>query len=108
MLAVLERQVPKVTELALLTPMRCFGGQSLAERIDPALVSPESLLRLEREAGPALMTSPHWVAKECLRLIALIGYRFALSPEKAEELITTHRNLMQRLGEAITGFKSAA
>ena len=108
MLAVLERQIPKVTELALLTPMRCFGGQSLAERIDPALVSPESLLRLEREAGPALMTSPHWVAKECLRLIALIGYRFALSPDKAEELITTHRNLMQRLGEAITGFKSAA
>ena len=54
------------------------------------------------------MTSPHWVAKECLRLIGLIGYRFALSPEKAEELITTHRNLMQRLGDAITGFKSAA
>ncbi len=108
LLAALERTIPDVVELSLLKPMRCFGDRSLADRIDPALVSPEALQRLEAEAGPALMTSPHWLAKECLRLIGLTGYRFAAAPERADDLVAIHRRTMQRLGEAISGFRTAA
>jgi hypothetical protein len=108
LLASLEQAIPRIVELSMLTPMRCFGGRSLADRIDPAMVSPQALLQLERDAGPSLMTSPHWVAKESLRLIGLTGYRFALNPERADELVNTHRTLMQRLGEAITGYRAAA
>jgi hypothetical protein len=108
MLLALEKAIPRVIELSMLTPMRCFGGRSLADRIDPDQVSPASLMRLQAEAGPALMTSPHWVAKECLRLVGLTGYRFALTPERADDLVNTHRMLMQRLGEAIGGYRAAA
>ncbi len=106
LLAQLEHQVPRIVDLTLLTPMRCFGSKSLAERIDPDRVSPNQLLSLEHEAGPTLATSPHWIAKESLRLIALVGYRFATSPEKSDQLVASHRAIMQRLGHAISPFKT--
>ncbi len=107
-LLALERAIPKVVELSLLTPMRAFGGQSLADRIDPMLVSPQALAKLQAEAGPALLTSPHWLATESLRLIALTGYRFAVDPARAGEQITLHRDIMERIGNALPNYRAAA
>jgi hypothetical protein len=108
MLEALEKAIPKVVELSLLAPMQAFGGKSLAACIDPALVSPTALARLKADAGPALMTSPHWLATESLRLIALTGYQFALDPAQGNEMITLHRTLMERIGNAMPSYRLAA
>ncbi len=72
------------------------------------LVSPQALARLQAEAGPALLTSPHWLATESLRLIALTGYRFAVDPARAGEQITLHRDIMERIGNALPNYRAAA
>ena len=54
------------------------------------------------------MTSPHWLANESLRLIALTGYQFALDPAQSNEMITLHRTLMERIGNAMPGYRAAA
>jgi hypothetical protein len=104
----LEKAIPRVVELSLLSPMNAFGGKSLVACIDPALVSPVALVRLKADAGPALMTSPHWLANESLRLIALTGYQFAHDPAQSNEMITLHRTLMERIGNAMPGYRLAA
>jgi hypothetical protein len=107
-LVALERAVPKVVEISLLSPMRAFGGRTLAQLLDPALVSPEALAHLQAQAGASMMTSHHWLSQESLRLIALTGYRFAAEPDAADQVLTLHRTLMQRIGEAITPYRMAA
>lgn len=108
MLETLEKAIPRVVEISLLAPMQAFGGRALVACIDPALVSPEALARLKADTGPSLMTSPHWLATESLRLIALTGYRFALDPANGTEMITLHRTLMERIGNAIPGYRQVA
>jgi hypothetical protein len=107
-LEALEKAIPRVVEISLLSPMQAFGGKSLSACIDPALVSPEALARLKADAGPSLLTSPHWLATESLRLIALTGYQFALDPANGAEMITLHRTLMERIGNAMPGYREAA
>jgi hypothetical protein len=108
LIAALEKAIPRVVELSLLTPMHAFGGRSLAACIDPAQVSPTALARLKADAGAALMSSPHWLANESLRLIALTGYQFALDPANGGDMITLHRTLMARIGNAIPSYRAAA
>ena len=81
------RVLPAVVEICLLKPMQSFGGRPLTALIDPKRVQPETLMRLERDAGPALYTSHHWVQTEPLRLLALSGYRVATVPDRAGEIL---------------------
>jgi hypothetical protein len=64
------------------------------------------LLRLESQVGPALYTSPHWLFTEGLRLLALTGYRAAVLPEQAAEVIAQQEAWMLRLGESVAAEKS--
>jgi hypothetical protein len=51
--------------------------------LDPQRVSPKALAEMETGAGAALWTSPHWRAKEGIRIVALAGLREAEHPETA-------------------------
>jgi hypothetical protein len=90
--------LPRIVDITMTTPMRAFGGQSLAALIPPARVAPAALRQLEQQGGDALYTSSHWVWSEPLRLLALTGYRAATAPERAVEVLHQQRSWMLRLG----------
>ena len=93
--------LPKIVELSLSQPMRAFKGRSLATLLDPQRVHPQALLELEKQAGSALYTSRHWVWSEPLRLLGLTGYRAAILPERAGEILQQQKDWMLRLGNTL-------
>jgi hypothetical protein len=102
--ALIERTLPllaRIAELCLLTPMRAFGGRSLTAIVDPLAVRPDALAQLSQMAGPALATSPHWLRREGLRLLALSSYRAATEPERAAEIARQYEDWMLRLGRPL-------
>jgi len=90
--------LPRIADTILTTPMKAFGGRGLTSIVDPQRVSPASLARMERELGPALYTSMHWVWTEALRLLALTGYHMATDPKRKDEMIKRQEEWMLRLG----------
>jgi hypothetical protein len=97
--------LPKIADLCLVRPMKAFGGRSLTDIIDPTRVSADALAQLEREAGDALFTSPHWLDRECVRLVALSGLRAATGGGRLGEAIEQQEEWMLRLGH---GLRAAA
>jgi hypothetical protein len=91
--------VPRVAALTLSRAMRAFGGRALSELVDPQAVKPDRLDELEREAGAALYTSPYWLQREPLRLLALGSLRAATAPERSVELAALQEDWMIRLGK---------
>lgn len=73
----------RIAEACLSAPVPALGGRPMTSIHDPARVSPAALGELERSAGPALWTSPHWRRAEGIRIIALAGLREAENPAKA-------------------------
>ena len=55
--------------------------------VDPQRVSPRALAELERGAGAALWTSPHWRQTEGIRIVALAGLREAEHPDRAGQWV---------------------
>jgi len=95
-----EPLLPKIVELTLRTPMRAFGGRALVSCVNPERVKPDALLAMEKQLGPALYTSIHWIWTEALRLLALTGLR-KTSSYKAAEALTMQEQWMLRLGGAL-------
>jgi hypothetical protein len=91
--------LPRIVDLALLTPLPCFERHRLADLVDPQRVSPGALRLMERDAGAAALNSSHWIWTECLRLTALSGLRYAIEPEAGRQIIQQQENLMIRLGQ---------
>ncbi|MCB0586312.1 MAG: hypothetical protein KDD06_13450 [Phaeodactylibacter sp.] len=91
--------LPEIAGLCLSYPIRAFQNRPLDGWLPPARIAPEALMQLAQQAGPAMYTSPHWLRKEPLRLLALNGYQLAVNPEKAPELIAAQRQWMLRLGK---------
>jgi hypothetical protein len=85
----------------LKSSYRAFGNRSLPQLIDPELVSPQSLLKLETAAGPALYTSHAWIWKECIRLLADNGYHIALGKGDLAPLYKRQEEYMVKLGFSI-------
>ena len=108
LLAALERQVAQVAEIALMGRLRAFGGRALAEVVDPNQVSPDALRRLSADAGGSLLSSPHWLSRECLRLLALTGYRFVAEPGRGDDAARAQDDLMRRIGSTVGPFVWAA
>jgi hypothetical protein len=94
-------RLPTIVDACLARPMRAFGGRPITALVDPSRVRPDALAGLEREAGPALYTSSHWIWTECLRLLALSGYRAATEPERAKETAEQFESWMLRLGRGM-------
>jgi hypothetical protein len=89
----------EAVEVLFRTKYSAFRGRALRDVLDPARVKPDALLELEDRAGKALFTSSHWIDRECLRLLALSGYRAAVEPTRARELAEQQRAWMSTLGE---------
>lgn len=94
-------RIPRIAEICLRHPMRAFGRRSVVALVDPVRVRPEALVQLERDAGPALYSSPHWLWHESLRLLALSGYRAATEPARATQIAEQFEDWMLRLGRSL-------
>lgn len=97
--------LPRLAELCLLAPRRAFGGRNLVALVDPAEVRPEALRRLESEIRQGKDRSVHWIWQECVRLLALAGWRAATTPDQAALFAATHEDWMLRTG---AGARAAA
>jgi hypothetical protein len=94
-----EAVLPTLVEIIFETPYRAFGGRAFVELVDPVRVRPDAILELERTAGAALYSSSVWIQRECVRLLALSGYRLATEVGRSAELLQVQRGWMQRLGD---------
>jgi len=95
--ALLERsrsRMPGIAVACLTAPVPGLGGSPIGAAVDPARVSPAALAELERTAGTALWTSPHWRRIEGIRIVALAGLREAEQPDKASAWIARAREWM--------------
>ena len=93
--------IPLVVSLTLKTKYRAFLGRSISDLINPEEVSPKSLLKLEHIAGPALYTSHGWIWKECLKLLALNGYKIAVITENIDDEYSRQEAWMTKLGYSV-------
>jgi hypothetical protein len=95
--------LPRIADICLHRPMRAFRGRALSDVVNPSRVTPEALAQLEQEAGDALFTSPHWLDRECVRLVALTGLRAATG--NLTQAVEQQEEWMLRLGQ---GLRAAA
>ncbi len=93
--------LPRIVELTYDTPQRAFRGRALREVIAPERVSPQELAALEQRLGVSLYTSMHWVWTECLRLLALTGWRVAAAPNDAQRMLQLQEGSLLRLGGSL-------
>jgi hypothetical protein len=76
--------MPKIAAACLSAPVPALSGRPMTDVLDANAVSPSALGELERRAGEALWTSPHWRRGEGIRTLALAGLREAEKPETAK------------------------
>ncbi len=95
------KALPDVVQILLKKSYRAFGNKSLAQMIPPDRASPKELEKLEYLAGPALFTSHAWIAKECLRLLALNGYKIGIGKGNLPALYKQQEEWMVKLGFAV-------
>ncbi len=93
--------LPDVVRLVLKSPFHAFNNQSLSQMIPPERVSPQALQKLEYLAGPALYTSHAWIWKECIKLLAVNGYKIGLGQGDLASLYKQQEDWMIRLGFAV-------
>ena len=93
--------LPDVVHLLLKKPYRAFGNKSLSQIIPPDRASPAELAKLELAAGSALYTSHAWIWKECLRLLALGGYKIGIGKGDLPALYKQQEEWMTKLGFAV-------
>lgn len=93
--------LPDIVRVILKSPYRAFNGKSLSQLIDPERISPKSLEKLEYIAGPALYTSHAWVWKECLKILALLGYKIGTGKGDLESYYKMQEEFMMRLGFSV-------
>ncbi|MDO9551420.1 hypothetical protein [Rhodonellum sp.] len=75
-----------------------FCNKSLSQLVSPEKVSPRELEKLEYLAGPALYTSHAWIWKECIRLLALGGFKIGIGRGDLNALYKQQENWMTKLG----------
>ncbi len=93
--------LPDVVRVLLKSRYRAFGNQSLSQLLPPERVSPAALERLEYIAGPALFNSHAWIWKECIRLLALTGYKIGALKGDIGALYRQQEEWMRKLGFSI-------
>ncbi|MGO4300671.1 hypothetical protein [Leifsonia sp. RAF41] len=89
-----RRRMPAIAAACLATAVPGLAGRPITTAVDPRRVAPAALAELERSAGPALWTSPHWRRTEGIRIVALTGLREAERPDEASAWIARARDWM--------------
>ncbi len=77
-------RIPAIAASCLELKIPRLRDRPVTDLVDPKRVSPAALAELERAAGPALWTSPHWRQEEGIRIVALAGLREAERPDRAD------------------------
>jgi hypothetical protein len=93
--------LPDVVKLMLKSAFHAFGNRSLSQLIPPERVGPKELEKLEYMAGPALFTSHAWIWKECIRLLALNGYKIGKGRGDLSPLYKQQEDWMIKLGFSV-------
>jgi hypothetical protein len=93
--------LPDAVSLILKSTYHCFGNRSLAQIVPPNKASPQALEKLEYLAGPALYTSHAWIWNECIRLLALNGYKIGTGKGDLAALYKQQEEWMIKLGFAV-------
>jgi hypothetical protein len=94
LLARSQQRIRVLARACLAAPVPALRGRPMTDVLAVDRVSPASLAALERQAGPALWTSPHWRRTEGIRTVALAGLREAEKPETADRWIERARAWM--------------
>jgi hypothetical protein len=100
----IERSVPllpRIVDMCLARPSRCFGNRPLVGMVDPSRVRPEALKEMATTLGPAAYTSHHAITAEALRLLAWSGLRMALEPDHTAEIAEQYESWMLKLGALV-------
>jgi hypothetical protein len=95
------KALPDAVHLILKTPFHCFGNRALSQIIPPNKASPQALEKLEYIAGPSLYTSHAWIWNECIRLLALNGYKIGTGKGDLAALYKQQEEWMTKLGFAV-------
>lgn len=90
-----RRRMAAIARACIDSPVPALGSKPMTTVHDPARVSPAALTELERSAGPALWTSPHWRRAEGIRILALAGLREAENPAQSSQWIERARGWLQ-------------
>ena len=93
--------LPDAVHLILKSPFHCFGNRSLSQIIPPNKASPQALEKLEYLAGASLYTSHAWIWNECIRMLALNGYKIGTGKGDLGALYKQQEEWMTKLGFAI-------
>ncbi len=92
-----KKVLSQAVDICLATKYKAFDGRSLAGIVNPELVSPTALDQLEKNSE-ALQQSHAWVYKECLKMLALTGYRIATIEKNIEKEYKRQGEWMMNLG----------
>ena len=93
--------IPDAVNLILKSPFHCFGNLALSQIIPPNKASPHALEKLEYLAGPSLYTSHAWIWNECIRMLALNGYKIGTGKGDLDLLYKQQEEWMTKLGFAV-------
>ena len=93
-----SRHVPRIADALLDAPYAALGGRRIAEVVDPGARVAVRLAQLEAKGGAALYVSSQWVREECLRLLALSGFKIATDPASYGAATERQRAWMEHLG----------
>jgi hypothetical protein len=96
-----ELAIKDVAKLLLKRSFICFGNKAIHQLVNPEHVSPRELEKLEKLAGAALYTSHAWLSKECLRILALNGYKIGSKLGHLPDLYKQQEDWMTRLGYTV-------
>ena len=103
LLARSKAEIPRIAAACLSAGVPALNGRPMTDVLDPARVSPAALAELERTAGAALWSSPHWRQAEGIRIVALAGLREAERPETAPLWIDRARAWLTTEAEQLEG-----
>jgi hypothetical protein len=95
-----RERMAAIAGACLTAPVPALGGRPMTSVLPVERVSPQALSDLERSAGAALWTSPHWRQTEGIRIVALAGLREAERPETASAWIDRARTWITREARA--------
>ena len=73
--------MPRIAKACLDAPVPALGSEPMTRSSIRRASRRRALAELERNAGPALWTSPHWRSAEGIRIVALAGLREAENPK---------------------------
>jgi hypothetical protein len=93
--------IPDAVNVILKSPFHCFGNRALSQIIPPNKASPHALEKLEYLAGPSLYTSHAWIWNECIRMLALNGYKIGTGKGDLALLYKQQEEWMTKLGFAV-------